>query len=67
MTFGNAIAIACLWKACFFTYPLFHQINSLLGERYTKNPDLIAEVDGRSLNVDEISRYRNLFLLVNTS
>ncbi|QHG16706.1 hypothetical protein [Nostoc sp. ATCC 53789] len=54
MTFGNAIAIACLWKACFFTYPLFHQINSLLGERYTKNPDLIAEVDGRSLNVDEI-------------
>ncbi|MEH1950029.1 MAG: hypothetical protein V7K77_24205 [Nostoc sp.] len=31
-----------------------------------KNPDLIAEVDGRSPNVDGILQYRSLFFLVNT-
>ncbi|MEH2043032.1 MAG: hypothetical protein V7L12_06940 [Nostoc sp.] len=31
-----------------------------------KNPDLIAEVDGRSPNVDRILQYQSLFFLVNT-
>ncbi|MDM9585451.1 hypothetical protein [Nostoc sp. GT001] len=31
-----------------------------------KNPDLIAEVNGRSPNVDGILQNRSLFFLVNT-